>query len=119
MKRIFFAATLLPLAAPAQRGVSLEIKPYIVKVVVVTTGGNVTKRTDTCVKLVLNPCGIVTKTTGCVNYQLFRADGSLYETGDKIVPRNKLDLLNADPVNITAINNLLINWYIEAINEIQ
>jgi hypothetical protein len=118
MKKILLAL-LLPIGATAQNGVSLNIKPYIVKVVVVTPGGNVTKKIDTSVKLILNPCGIVSKNTACVSYQLFRADGTLYEMGDKIVPKNKLDLLNADPLNITAINNMLATWYVEVINEIQ
>jgi hypothetical protein len=115
MKKILLAL-LLPISGYAQ-GLNFTIKPYVVRsIVVLPSGAQIIKKSDTSTKLSLSLCGIDSDST-CVSYSLFKSDGLLFETGIKKVPNNVVSIILADPINITYLNQVLSFWNVEAIRQ--
>lgn len=108
--------TLIALLSKAQ-SMLFEIKPYVVNRNVITEDTTFMSRSDTSTMIGLTICGIGTD-SACVNYTLYREDGSIFEQGVVNSSLQAVSIAVARPLNIDSVNVILRYWHIEAIRQI-
>lgn len=118
MKKLVIAIALLLAACSSfAQSMIFEIKPYVVNRVVITEDTTFLMRSDTSTQIGLTICGIGTD-SACVDYTLYRPDGSIFERGVKNTTFQAVGIVIQRPLNLTNVNMVLAYWNIEAIRQI-
>lgn len=119
MKEILLSSALVLLGLVAKsQSMLFEIKPYVVNRTVITEDTTFLSRSDTSVSIGLTVCGVGVD-SACVNYTLYREDGSVFEQGNVNAPLQAVAIAIARPLNIDSVNIILRRWNIEAIRQIE
>lgn len=108
--------TLIAFVAKSQ-SMKFEIKPYVVNRTVITGDTTFISRSDTSTSIGLTICGIGTD-SACVNYILYKQDGSVFEQGTKNTTFQAVGIVIQRPLDLALVNMVLRYWHIEAIRQI-